>query len=215
MRIDNPIPLECDFDHTRKDKAIIMRNTLLLILLMVGSAAFLSAQTPYRLSSDHSIVINGTSNVHDWDEVVEKASGNAVISWSEDGVPTISSLVLSLDVESIKSHRSSIMDSKTYTALKSDKYPKITFVLQNVKSMTPAGNGSYKVVATGSLTLAGKSRTIDLSAKVRTVGGNKIEINGSEALKMTDYGISPPTALLGSLTTGDDVTIDYNITLVP
>jgi hypothetical protein len=48
-------------------------------------------------------------------------------------------------------------------------------------------------------------------AKVGADGG--VTFTGSKKLKMTDYKIKPPTALMGTLTTGDDIEIVFTITL--
>ena len=40
-----------------------------------------------------------------------------------------------------------------------------------------------------------------------------VEISGSKKLKMTDYNIDPPTALMGTMTTGDEVEIEFRIVL--
>ena len=51
--------------------------------------------------------------------------------------------------------------------------------------------------------------------EVRAKDGSdgSITFNGSKKLKMTDYGIKPPTALLGTMTTGDEVEIVFQVTL--
>ena len=35
-------------------------------------------------------------------------------------------------------------------------------------------------------------------------------LEGKKALKMTDYNIEPPKALLGTITTGDDIEVHFN-----
>jgi len=36
---------------------------------------------------------------------------------------------------------------------------------------------------------------------------------GSVPIKMTDYGIKPPTALFGRLKTGDDVKVNFELSI--
>ena len=40
-----------------------------------------------------------------------------------------------------------------------------------------------------------------------------MSIVGEKSIKMTSYGVEPPTALLGTIKTGDDLTIKFNIKL--
>jgi polyisoprenoid-binding protein YceI len=44
-------------------------------------------------------------------------------------------------------------------------------------------------------------------------GDQSITFNGSKKIKMTDFGISPPTALMGTMTTGDEVEVIFQVTL--
>ena len=44
----------------------------------------LRAQSSYVLAGDHKITIEGSSNVHDWEEVAQTASGDAAVLWNPD-----------------------------------------------------------------------------------------------------------------------------------
>ena len=46
-----------------------------------------------------------------------------------------------------------------------------------------------------------------------TLAGNKVTLTGATKLKMTDYKIDPPKALMGTITTGDEITIKFNTVL--
>lgn len=171
----------------------IIVTALLLSGLLLGNKAI-------EINSEKSKVeIQGTSSLHDWESKVETFSIKGNI-----GTDQISDLVASFKVESIKSGKA-IMDSKTQDALKASKYPNITFQSAALK----IENG--KVQGPGTLTIAGKSKPFqfDASASQATSGG--MLISGSTKLKMTDFGVEPPTAMFGTLTTGDEVTVNYEI----
>ena len=40
-----------------------------------------------------------------------------------------------------------------------------------------------------------------------------ITFNGSYKLKMTEYKVDPPTAMLGAIKTGDGIEVKYNLIL--
>jgi len=40
-----------------------------------------------------------------------------------------------------------------------------------------------------------------------------IEFSGTKKLRMTDYKVDPPTAMLGALTTGDEVILQFKVVL--
>ena len=66
-----------------------------------------------------------------------------------------------------------------------------------------------KVVASGDLTIAGKTNKVDLPFTL-TVSDGKAVLEGKIPLKMTDFGIEPPKALLGTIKTGDEIEVHYN-----
>ncbi|MEZ4920203.1 MAG: YceI family protein [Saprospiraceae bacterium] len=182
----------------------------LVITLAIMISGSVCAQKYSLASSDLSI--HGTSNVHEWQSNAKEVRANADISFADDGTMELSSLYVEIPVRSIKSEKGSIMDGKTYDALKADKHRNITFQMTKVDANTKSGS-SYNVKVSGKLTIAGVTKTVQLAAKGTVDSNGNITFKGSEKLKMTSYGIKPPTALLGTMTTGDDVEIKFNIRL--
>ena len=89
------------------------------------------------------------------------------------------------------------LDGPLYGAMMADKYPTITFELQNYQysGESPTANGTIlSIKASGLLNLAKEIKQITLNAKV-TVLNSKILVEGDTSLLMTDFGISPPSIL--------------------
>ena len=99
------------------------------------------------------------------------------------------------------------MDKNTYKALKADDHPEITFVLTTPVKAIPAG--VHAIAAKINLTIAGVTRAIDMSVTATSQAHGNIEFEGSKAIKMTDYGVKPPVALLGTMRTRDEITIHF------
>ena len=175
-----------------------MKTSIILFLcasLIVGES---------KISIDASkskIEILGTSSLHDWESTAEQFTISGTI-----GSSVISDLNVEVQVSSIESGKS-IMDDKTQEALKSKKFPKIIFKA-NELDLTDG-----KVSGPGTLTIAGESRPFQIEAKALNQSNNNLLIKGEAKLKMSDYGVDPPTAMFGTLTTGDEVTIQYEILL--
>ncbi len=197
------------FDH----KTNTMRTSLIYqitILLLLSGSMRIQAQNQYSLYSGYTITIQGSSNVHDWTETATKATGDALITWNTDGSFTISQLTFKIEVATIESEHGSIMDNKTYDALKAKSYPYITFKMTSLKSIVKSGTG-YQVKIGGDLTIAGKTKPVEITGMAYVKENGKLLFEGSRSLKMTDFGVDPPTAMMGAMQVGDDVTIKFKV----
>jgi polyisoprenoid-binding protein YceI len=103
-----------------------------------------------------------------------------------------------------------IMNKKCYAALKDEEHPNISYRFKALESIKNSGNDTFNTTLNGTLTIAGVSKTVKIAAKL-VVNGNKVSIIGEKALKMSDFDVEPPTALLGTLKTGNDITIEFNL----
>lgn len=186
-----------------------MIRTLFTLIIAAGILNIGFAQATYEITSS-KLTIAGTSNLHDWESSATQvnASGDLILEGST--LKSIKALTVDIPVKGIKSEKGSIMDKKTWSALKSDSYSKITYKLTKA---TVSSNGEIK--ATGSLTIAGKTNTIDMDVKGKVLSDGSLQFEGSKKLSMTDYGIDPPTALMGTMKTGNDVTISFTVKMAP
>jgi hypothetical protein len=194
----------------KKQNQTIMRATILTLFTVLLSFG-LWGQT-YELKS-FDMTISGTSTLHDWVSSVTKINSDVQVQWKDGRLATIDKLIIRIPAESIISTKGRIMDNKTYEALKSEEHPNIRFQLKTADVVYKEGN--YTIQSTGLLTIAGQSKTIRLTANAQPIAGGGLTFTGAYTLKMTDYGIEPPTALMGSIKTGDEITIDYSLSLSP
>lgn len=180
------------------------------IILIITALIVVSGQVNSSYSIDRNdIRITGTSNLHDWEMVVEKVKGNMNAYVKNDRIVDINSLTLSVDVNSIKSGKS-IMDNKTYKALNSELYPVIKFTLSEISDIKPGGKGQI-VTARGILSVAGVKKNIPVKATGSLLNDGSLSFSGSKTLKMTDFKVEPPTAIFGTLKTGDEVNIEFDV----
>lgn len=179
-------------------------STLLFVQLLVA-AAF--AQTKSLVVSGINLRVNGTSTFHDWEMKATAGTCTADITLGANGqLSGITALNYTVAAESLKSEHSG-MDANAYKTLKTKKNPNITFKLT---SATVAADGTVK--ANGQLTIAGATKAVDLVAKA-TTSGKTVIIKGSEAMKLTDFQMDPPSFMMGAMKTGNDVTITFEVTL--
>jgi len=167
------------------------------------------SQTAYVTVGAPEIIIAGTSNVHDWEEKVETLNGSGMITWNADGSFNLSSLIIKIDCKAIKSSHGSLMDGKTYDALKADKFPtiiyKLTTPLINIK---PSASG-ITVNTVGQITIAGVTKPISMQVRIIGSSSGQLVFEGTKMIKMSDFGVSPPTAFMGAMKVGDTVTLTF------
>jgi len=105
------------------------------------------------------------------------------------------------------------LDDKMYDALQADDHPDITFRLTGDTIVPGAPNDSLIVKASGILAVAGKEKPVELSVILVRNQDSTVSIKGSKELLMTDFGIEPPSMMLGLLKTDDKVVIHFDIRL--
>ena len=157
-------------------------------------------------------MIKGDSNVKKWESSVKSLTGTSSISFSEAGDFQIETCELSIPVKSILSTKGKTMDKKTWKALKEKDYPNIDYKLTGIEDMVRSEN-TFTALANGDLTIAGTSKKISMNISGTQLENGCIEITGSKDLKMTDFKVKPPTALLGTMKTKDDIIIEFRVIL--
>jgi polyisoprenoid-binding protein YceI len=121
----------------------------------------------------------------------------------------IKNVVLRVKVTDIKSTKGKMMDNKTYDAFNYEKNPFITFKLTTQK----VNEAESTIDVKGDLTMAGVTKTIDMTISYKLLAGGDLQIVGSQILSMTDFGMEPPTAMMGTIKVGKEVTVKFELTL--
>ena len=197
-----------------------MKNSMKLLpaFLLVITLGFSQNNGPLDLSpksenlkinlQESTIKIMGTSTLHDWTSIAEKSEANIIFNNYED--VEIERLILVIEVVSVKNTKGhGLMDKLTRKALKADDFPNITYVFTRAETISNLEK-VLKVRLLGNLTIAGKTNSVSVLTTINK-SGTSVILTGIHKLKMTDYGVKPPKALLGTVKTGDEITIDFSI----
>ncbi len=91
-------------------------------------------------------------------------------------------------------------------ALQVDKYPEIKF-----QSTSITAQGPETFVVKGDLTVRGQPKPVTVNV-TRKQTGKMYTYEGTSTFLMTDYGIKPPTAMLGSIGTKPEIVVAFTIT---
>ena len=189
-------------------------STLKLALLLALSFSINNAsisQTVYQ-SHNFDVRLNGTSNLHDWEMKAVKGTSEASFLVDAKGkVISITKLSFTLPAKNLKSEHTA-MDKNTYKALNTDNNPNISFVSTSA-TITSTGANNYQLNCQGKMSIAGTTKQTELVATGKYDPANKsFTVTGVKKMKMTDYNVQPPKALMGTIKTGDNISISYNVT---
>jgi polyisoprenoid-binding protein YceI len=187
-----------------------------ILTLLVASLLFvpylIQGQTAYKGKQNKMSVV-GSSTLHEWESEVAKVESKGSFTLENNKLTGIKDVTVKIVVTSIKSTKGKTMDNKTYEAFNSDKNPNITYKLTSAK-ITGSGP-EYTVAATGSLTMAGTTKPIDMTAKGKVLANGDVQIVGTHKLNMKDYKMVPPTAMMGTIKVGEEVEVKYDVIFTP
>jgi polyisoprenoid-binding protein YceI len=185
-------------------------SAAIFFIAALSTSNQLAAQTVFQVQV-MEITLKGTSNVHDWE--MKAIKGESEIRFVVDANNKVSSLTrlnFKLLVKNLKSKHTG-MDKNTYKALNTDKNPNIIFTLTSA-TMTATAVNSYQFNCIGNLTIAGVTKQTTLLAVVKYNPSDKtFRITGSKKMNMSDYNVKPPTAVFGTIKTGNPITISYDL----
>jgi polyisoprenoid-binding protein YceI len=192
-----------------------MKNCL---LFLVPIAFLVSADRPvkdtYILSRNYEVTIDGTSNLRDWQEKVGDVTGDMTAVVNEDGSVDLSSIRIRMKVLSIKSDMGRVMDNKTYEALKAAEHPDILFTVRAPMRLVQVRDCRTAIQVQGELVLAGIRKPVTMLVKTFEIRRGILSFEGSQRIKMSDYGVKPPSALFGTMRAGPEITIRFNTNFI-
>src|SRR6185503_8607643 len=162
----------------------------------------------------------GTANIKDWsmESVLIGGSVEADDKFPESALADAKAarpvVNVYMPVRSFKSGNST-MDGRMQKEMKEPQFKRIEYKLIELKPKSAAGaTGALKFDAVGTLAVAGKTRTNTMPVSIEKLADGKLKITGSTPVKMTDYGVTPPTTL-GLFTTGDDLKLKFEWLAAP
>lgn len=194
-----------------------MKTTRLLLALMaVATLAAATERARFTPDAASGIEITGSSTLHEWKMEGKTIAGAIDIapevaadptraeSWKSDKPALVT---VTIPVAGLKSEHAK-MDSVMLAAMKAKQYPEVKYELTQA---TP-GKGtaeSFLVHTKGRLTIAGVTREIEMDVTAAKSGAKRYVISGQAPMTMSSFGIKPPTAMFGTIRSGDAVNVNF------
>ena len=176
------------------------------LLLVLGS----QAQVNYR-SSSATIAVAGTSSLNDWELKTNTGTVTATFELDEAGKPTeVIGLNVTLSVYTLKSGKTGL-DNNAYKSLLVSDFAQIKF--GSVQGTIKPAGANYTIVCNGIMQVAGKSVNTSIVANCVLQADGSLSCTGTKDMKMADFDITPPSFMLGTIKTGNEVKLSFTTVL--
>lgn len=211
----SPFPLwvRSRFRTRCSERPFLWGLALLCVLLPLEANAQLRL-TPH---SNSRFWIHGNATVRDFTCVVNRIEGKARLPAAQDRVPTEASderaeAVVQVPVRSVDCGNS-MMTNDLQDALKMEEHPEIRFELVHATmgGRTDTSRQWRRVDALGPLTIAGTKRLTRLHAAARALDEHHFRLRGCLPIRMTYFGIEPPTKAFGLIRVKNRVEVQFDL----
>ena len=185
-----------------------------LLTLIAGVAR--AQDTRVVASADSKLWIDGTSNLHGWsckatalDAAIDLDAGLAT-QIATAPPKALKRVQVKVPVKSLKCGHDA-MDNNLYKALKADETADISYILATFEAAPGEAKDTFTLHTVGTLAIAGTEKKIEMDVVATRLADGSVTAKGLVPIKMTDFGIKPPTAIFGRLKTGDEVKVNFEL----
>ena len=197
--------------------------TSLVILTSIGSVAPAQSITrvhnvvmPMRLAvrPDSRLWLEGSSNVRDWRCEATSLDASVDIDDATHSAASTADRIRRVQVR-VPTHAPtcgrSQMDHIMYKALNVDDAPECRQIVGRFEVVSAASGARPSLVMQGTLRIAGRERVVRMPVELEEQADGSVRAKGALPILMTDYGISPPTALFGVLRTENRIVVKFDL----
>jgi polyisoprenoid-binding protein YceI len=193
-----------------------MKTKSILAILLVATVAVATERVRFAPASASSIKITGTSTLHEWTMQGTTINGAIDIApevaadplqpeaWKSERAALVT---VKIPVAAIKSEHDR-MNRIMLEAMKAAANPEIRYELTEAVA-EKSGGEEFVVKTKGKVTIAGVTRDLEMNVTAKRDGAKRYLLTGEAPIKMTDFGITPPVTMLGTLKTGNDVRVTF------
>jgi polyisoprenoid-binding protein YceI len=190
-----------------------MRKSLVLGALLAVPALAAAALAPLSLQPGSRVWVDGTSTARAWHCESTRAVGSAAAGTVDLAqLASVGSASVTVPVGTLDC-RNNTMNGHMRNALKADASPELRFRATSV-AVTPTGADQGTVAMTGTLSIAGQERPVTINGTVAREDG-QLRVRGSKRITMTEWGVRPPSLMLGAMRVAPVATVGFDVVLKP
>jgi hypothetical protein len=186
-----------------------------LIIFLVSLGGIIKAQTTTTnliIEPKSTFILSGVSNVNEFDcKIVEGLCGQQLdVCYAQiDNSIIFNNTRFRLDVQKFDCNSSYITRDMKKT-LKSEKYPFMYFELISISNLFGDGQNKESLAET-LITISGQTNKYFLTYQFEPIDSDTYSVHINSDFDMKEFGILPPTALMGFIKTEETINVDLNL----
>lgn len=185
---------------------------LIKIILTLSLSAVGQQQFRLTIQDGSQINIHGSSNVHDF-TLTQTASAFPeqliqVTQRSSSGKIMVNNGTISIPVRQFTTPVK-LIQFAFYKMMLTDQHPNLLIRLKQLDELQ-SYKGKIRSTAQVDVTIAGVTRTYSIPVESRKVN-ESVEITGTKRMSIRDFGITPPSPMMGMVRVSEWVDIQMNL----
>lgn len=196
----------------------LLKTALAASMTLILAGEVFPFQSTYVAGDASRLWFEGRSNVNQFECSAGNYSGQATLpefnnpSTLLNQVTEVLSVEIEIEVDSIECGQRK-MNRDLQKALKADTYPEINFVFEEADliSRPQSIEDAFEVKVQGYLTVAGNTRKISFMTNAYYLNNERVRAVGQTTIRMTDFGVEPPTALMGLIRADEELTVHFDL----
>lgn len=190
----------------------------LMAIVVPAGIAWTADRAGLALQPESKLWVDGTSSVRSYTCRAARVDGSVATQPGSTSLAiadlekTVRSAEVSVAVAGLECGNGT-MNAHLRNALRSDTSPRISYRISSY-DVAPAGAAAGKVKLNGTLEIAGTEKPVSIDATASNEAG-RLRVKGSRQIRMTDFGVRPPTLMMGTMKVHDPVTVHFDVLLKP
>ena len=196
----------------------MITRTVLTAAALTLLATTLSAQTAVRLqlAPGSQLSFDGTSTLHGFTCTTSTMQAYIDVdpSYQTANLSTIAHPIVNVQVvipvRSLKCGGE--LENNMYKTLNATQFPYVIYKLTGYDMVVETATASkFSATTRGALTIAGKENPIQMTIDASRGSDGVVSASAQQAIKMSAFGIKPPTFMLGTLRVGDQLKVKFTL----
>jgi polyisoprenoid-binding protein YceI len=202
--------------NARRETMKAMICAGLMTLTLTAAAHAPSVTVPFSATS--KLWLDGTSTVRSYTCRASRVDGSVELQPAQaardvaTGSKSVKAGTVTVAVGALACGNDT-MDDHMRKALKSAEHATIRFRMTDYELVPGGAQAAVKM--RGTLTIAGQERPVVIDGTAQPEGTTGLRVKGSTVVRMQDYGVKPPTLMMGTLKVGENATVHFDVALQP